>query len=134
MTLRAAGRICWFTWELAFVVCNYLFTVAFAPKKSKRLARAACLHRASRRQLRIVGYSASVTGPIPQNGLLGSNHLIYLDILAISAVTPAVFVSKSEVRRWPLFGWLAELAGTVFIERERRTHVGQVNREIEAAL
>jgi 1-acyl-sn-glycerol-3-phosphate acyltransferase len=38
------------------------------------------------------------------------------------------------VRHWPLFGWLAQLAGTVFIERARRTHVGTVNREIQAAL
>jgi 1-acyl-sn-glycerol-3-phosphate acyltransferase len=66
--------------------------------------------------------------------LLVSNHLSYLDILAISSVTPAVFVSKAEVRSWPLFGWFATIAGTVFIQRERRTHVGEVNREIEIAL
>jgi 1-acyl-sn-glycerol-3-phosphate acyltransferase len=134
MTLRAAGRIFWFAWEVAVVVGNYLFTAAFASKNSKRIARAAWLHRASRRHLKIFGYSAIVTGPIPKSGLLVSNHLSYLDILAISAATPAVFVSKSEVRRWPLFGWLATLAGTVFIERARRTHVGEVNREIQAAL
>ena len=58
----------------------------------------------------------------------------YLDILAISSVTPAVFVSKADVRRWPLFGWFAAIAGTVFVDRERRHHVGQVNAEIEAAL
>ena len=49
-------------------------------------------------------------------------------------MTPAVFVSKADVRRWPLFGWFAAIAGTVFVDRERRTHVGEVNREIEAAL
>ena len=38
------------------------------------------------------------------------------------------------MRRWPLFGWFAAIAGTVFVDRERRTHVGEVNREIEAAL
>ena len=43
-------------------------------------------------------------------------------------------MSKAEVRNWPLFGWLARCAGTVFVERERRTHVGEVNREIESAL
>ena len=45
-----------------------------------------------------------------------------------------MFVSKADVRRWPLFGWFAAIAGTVFVERERRTHVGEVNREIESAL
>ena len=134
MTLRAAGRLCWFAFEVLVILLNYLFTTAFAPQKSKRLARAAWLHRSSRRHLKIFGYSADVAGAIPKNGLLVSNHLSYLDILAISATTPAVFVSKADVRRWPLFGWLAALAGTVFVERERRTLVVEVNREIQTAL
>jgi len=134
MTLRAAGRLCWFAWEVVVIILNYLFTAAFAPKKTQRYERAAWLSRSSRRHLKIFGYSATVAGEIPQSGLLVSNHLSYLDILAISATTPAVFVSKSEVRRWPLFGWFAAIAGTVFVERERRLHVGDVNREIETAL
>lgn len=134
MTFRAAGRFLWFAWEVLVIIVNYWFTVAFAPKRKRRLARAEWLSRSSRRHLRIFGYSAKVAGPIPKHGLLVSNHLSYLDILAIAAVTPAVFVSKAEVRHWPLFGWLAKIAGTVFVERERRTQVGKVNREIEAAL
>lgn len=98
------------------------------------MARARWLQQASRRHLKIFDYTAGVTGPIPTRGLLVANHLSYLDILAIAAVTPAVFVSKADVRRWPLFGWLAGLAGTVFVERERRTHVGAVNDEIQQAL
>ena len=134
MTIRAAGRLAWFAGDVVVDVIDYLFTTAFVSKKSKRLARAAWLSRASRRHLKIFGYSGSVDGEIPKAGLLVSNHLSYLDILAICATAPAVFVSKADVRRWPLFGWLAALGGTVFIERERRTHVGAVNREIENAL
>jgi len=134
MTLRAAGRLCWFAWEVVVIIINYFFTAAFAPEKKHRVARAAWLSRSSRRHLKIFGYSATVAGEIPKGGLLISNHLSYLDILAISATTPAVFVSKADVRRWPLFGWFAALAGTVFVERERRTHVGEVNREIQTAL
>jgi len=134
MTIRAAGKLLWFGWEVVVISTNYLFTVAWASKKNRRLARAAWLSRASRRHLKIFGFSASVTGEIPKSGLLVSNHLSYLDILALCATAPAVFVSKADVRRWPLFGWLAAIGGTVFIERERRTHVGAVNREIETAL
>jgi len=132
--LRIAGRICWFIADLGMTVPDYFFTAAFAPKHSKRRAQAAWLQRASRRHLKIFGFTADVAGPIPQRGLLVSNHLSYLDILTISAITPAVFVSKAEVRHWPLFGWLAMLGGTVFIERERRMNVGEVNREIQKAL
>ena len=132
--LRIAGRIGWFLVELIIVLLNYFFTAAFAPKNSKRLARAAWLHRASRRHLKIFGHSADVAGPVPQSGLLVSNHLSYLDILTIAAITPAVFVSKADVRRWPVFGWCAALAGTIFVDRARRTQVGVVNREIQEAL
>jgi 1-acyl-sn-glycerol-3-phosphate acyltransferase len=134
MTIRAAGRLCWFAWDVVVDLLDFFFTTTFAPKKIKRLARAAWLHRSSRRHLKIFGYSANTGGLIPKTGLLVSNHLSYLDILAICATTPAVFVSKADVKRWPLFGWLATLGGTVFIERTRRTHVGAVNREIETAL
>jgi lyso-ornithine lipid O-acyltransferase len=134
MTFRAAGRLCWFALEVQVILVNYFFTTAFAPQKSKRLARAAWLGRSSRRHLKIFGYTAEVAGTVPKSGLLVSNHLSYFDILTISAATPAVFVSKAEVRRWPLFGWLAALSGTIFIERERRLQVGEVNREIQAAL
>lgn len=134
MTFRVVGRLVWFAWEAVVIIINYGFTAAVAPKENRRRARAAWLSRSSRRHLKIFGYSAEVSGEIPQNGLLFSNHLSYLDVLTISAVTPAVLVSKAEVRRWPLFGWLAAMAGTIFVERERRLHVGKVNREIEAAL
>jgi len=134
MKFRTVGRIFWFAWELLVVTTNYFLTAARAPKGKQRLARAEWLSRSSRRHLKIFGYSAKVSGEIPRAGLLISNHLSYLDILALSATTPAVFVSKAEVRKWPIFGWCAAIAGTVFVDRERRTHVGEVNREIETAL
>jgi 1-acyl-sn-glycerol-3-phosphate acyltransferase len=134
MTIRAAVRLVWFVFELGVVVLNYFLTAAWAGPQTARAARAAWLHRASRRHLRIFHCTTTVTGPIPKAGLLVSNHLSYFDILVLSAITPAVFVSKAEVRGWPIFGWLATIAGSIFIERERRTHVGQVNREIANAL
>ena len=109
MTLRAAGKLCWFLGEVAIVVMNYVFTTAFVSKKSKRRAQAAWLHYSARRHIKIYGCDYRATGPIPQKGLLVLNHLSYLDILVIAALTPAIFVSKSEVRDWPLFGWLASL-------------------------
>jgi 1-acyl-sn-glycerol-3-phosphate acyltransferase len=134
MTFRAAGKLCWFLLQVGLNVGLYIFTVAFVSADKKRLARARWLNMAATRHLKIFGYSAQLSGAIPKKGFLVSNHLSYFDILALGATTPAVFVSKADVRRWPLFGWLSSLAGTVFIERERRSHVGAVNREIESAL
>lgn len=50
--------------------------------------------------------------------LLVSNHQSYLDIIIIAAIFPTLFVAKREVGRWPLLGWLAHLAGTIFIKRQ----------------
>ncbi len=74
------------------------------------------------------------SGTIPKSGLLVSNHLSYVDILVIASITPAIFVAKHEVKSWPVFGFFARLAGTVFVDRERRTRVGQTTTEIETAL
>jgi 1-acyl-sn-glycerol-3-phosphate acyltransferase len=134
MTFRAAARLTWFLFEVGVILVNYIFTAAWAPKATRRVARAAWLHRSCRRHLRIYGCTVSFEGPVPTSGLLVTNHLSYLDILVLCSITPAVFVSKSEVRNWPLFGWLASLGGTVFIRRARRTDVGPVNREIEAIM
>jgi 1-acyl-sn-glycerol-3-phosphate acyltransferase len=51
--------------------------------------------------------------------LFAANHLSYLDITVLGAVLPASFISKDDVREWPLFGTLAKLQRTVFIERKR---------------
>lgn len=57
--------------------------------------------------------------------LILSNHVSWLDISVLSALAPVVFVSKSEVANWPIFGILAKLQRTVFIERERRHKTGE---------
>src|SRR5258706_4480234 len=62
--------------------------------------------------------------------LILSNHVSWLDICVITALTPVVFVAKSEVGEWPLFGWLARLQRTIFINRQARHQTGAATREI----
>jgi len=50
--------------------------------------------------------------------LLVSNHQSYLDVVIIASVFPTLFVAKTEVSSWPLFGWLSKLGGTIFVDRE----------------
>ena len=57
---------------------------------------------------------------MPSSGLLVSNHLSYLDIVVLSSIRPCVFVAKRDVANWPLFGWLANAAGTIFVDRDRK--------------
>ncbi|MDQ8729068.1 lysophospholipid acyltransferase family protein [Bradyrhizobium sp. LHD-71] len=66
--------------------------------------------------------------------LILANHASWLDIVVITALTPAVFVAKKEVAGWPIFGWLAKLQRTVFIDRERRHRTGAATQEIAERL
>src|ERR1700722_12008377 len=75
------------------------------------------IHGWCRRIVRAMGFACSVEGRLPEGGAVVSNHLSYLDILLYSSVQPFVMVAKTEVRRWPLLGWLTAQAGTVYVER-----------------
>jgi 1-acyl-sn-glycerol-3-phosphate acyltransferase len=66
--------------------------------------------------------------------LILSNHVSWLDICVITALAPVVFVAKSEVARWPVFGWLAKLQRTIFINRQDRHQTGAATREIAGRL
>lgn len=66
--------------------------------------------------------------------LIVSNHVSWLDISVITAVAPVVFVAKREVGTWPLFGLLARLQRSVFVDRERRQKTRDVNGEIARRL
>lgn len=66
--------------------------------------------------------------------LLAANHVSWLDIIVLGALGPTSFVAKQEVATWPVFGWLARLQRTVFVDRERRTRTGHSNRELARRL
>src|SRR5258708_1767590 len=58
---------------------------------------------------------------LPERCMLALNHISWLDIFVIDATFPATFVAKSEVRSWPVVGWLCTLVGTLYIERGKRS-------------
>lgn len=66
--------------------------------------------------------------------MLVANHVSWLDIYAINAVLPVRFVAKSEIRKWPVIGWLSAKTGTLFIERSRRRDTLRISDEMVAAM
>lgn len=131
---RSACGLGWFIEVVVVALADYVFSCAISHKLPKPVTQAQWLQRHSRRALKLFDIRMSVAGPIPATGLLVSNHLSYLDVLIISSITPALFVAKREVKFWPLIGILAQMAGTLFVDRQRRTQVGETNNEIRAAL
>ncbi len=84
---------------------------------------------------RTIGMDVSVAGGALVEGpaLFVSNHISYLDVIAIGSVIDGSFVSRADIRHWPIFGFLATLQRTVFIERNPR-HARQHREELTSRL
>jgi len=131
--VRVTGRLVWLMAEFTWAALNYVRQCGLS-KNCPESKRVLWLQHHSRRILAIFKTKIQTSGPVPSSGLLVSNHLSYVDILVISSITPAMFVAKREVKGWPVFGMFAKMGGTLFVDRERRTRVGQTTNEIQSAL
>ncbi|MFT3757294.1 lysophospholipid acyltransferase family protein [Thauera sp.] len=91
--------------------------------------------RWSRRLLDILGLRLQLQGAAIEPGtMLVANHISWVDIFVINAVAPSAFVSKAEVRNWPVIGWLSARSDTIFLRRGSRGHARIINAEIAALL
>jgi 1-acyl-sn-glycerol-3-phosphate acyltransferase len=90
----------------------------------------------SAKLLRLMGIALQAQGaPRPGAKLVVANHVSWLDIAAIHAVIPeAHFVSKADVKHWPLVGRLVAGVGTLFIEREKKRDALRVVHQVAQAL
>lgn len=103
-----------------------LFTCTLVFPFCSQAARLRHIQRWSARLLRICGVAIELAAlPAAAAGtLIVANHISWLDIFVLNACQPCRFIAKSEVRRWPVLGYLAMRAGTVFIERGNRRALG----------
>ena len=92
----------------------------------------------SARLLSILGIRLRYQGMPPpyeiSRAMLVANHVSWLDVYSLQTVCPARFVAKAEIRGWPLLGWLSRNAGTLFIERSKRSDTARINKHISEAL
>jgi 1-acyl-sn-glycerol-3-phosphate acyltransferase len=90
----------------------------------------------SRRLLRVLGVQTRIDAPPPlqRGALLVCNHVSWLDVYLIFAAQRVHFVSKSEVRAWPVVGWMAHKSGTLFLERSRRADTARIGVEMRALM
>lgn len=126
-------------WRLLRIALHVLHGVAMV------LLRLPSLDAAGRRErirwwaaklLRVTGVALDGAGtPRPGGTLLVANHVSWLDIVAIHALCPrARFVSKADVKAWPVLNRLVDAAGTLYLERERRRDAMRVMHHIGEAL
>ena len=94
------------------------------------------IHWWSAKLLRLMGVAMQVDGGVRPGGtLLVANHVSWLDITALHALAPqARFVSKADIQSWPLLSRLADAAGTLYLERERKRDALRVVHLVAQAL
>ena len=129
---RAAGRLLRCVAHglhgLAIVVLR--FPAYDAPARQRRIQWWAT------KMLRVMGIGLQVEGTPAEGGtLLVANHISWLDIVAVHAVCPhARFVSKADVKSWPLLSRLVDAGGTLYLERERKRDALRVVHTVAQAL
>jgi len=120
------------SWLPLFLIRPFLVPQRYAVW---RAARSAVMRWWGRTCLAVLGCRVQVRGTPPKAPfLLISNHLSYVDILVLAAHSPARFVSKSEIRDWPLAGRICRTVDVIFVDRRRRRDVARVGSLIAEAL
>jgi len=125
--LRLAGHA-----ASAALILAFVFPRA-APPTRRRLVR-----WWSGKLVRILGIRLRVSGPLPrahgEAAMIAANHVSWVDTFVVMGVRPARFIAKSEIRDWPVAGWIAERAGTLFVKRERRRDIARILGSVHEAL
>ena len=100
-------------------------------KTAKWLTSAEWTHRWLNTGARLIGVRVDVVGAVPSGpALLTPNHMGYLDVLAVGAACPVVFVSKADVRSWPVIGHLFDMSEHIGVTRSARRSLSDVNARI----
>lgn len=121
---------------LAFALagCFGLYLTLRLRGKPSLIQRALWLQSACRLVLGGLQIRYVFVGDPPKSGVIVANHLSYLDIAILSAMTPCFFVAKSEIADWPYFGWAARTGGTLFLDRTSRASAKMVADNIAKRL
>ncbi|MFC5511823.1 lysophospholipid acyltransferase family protein [Massilia jejuensis] len=121
-------RLAWRFARLIVHLLAGLATCALVFPWAGRGLRDAATRRWSRRLLAICNVRVEDASGIAalEHALFVSNHISWLDIFVINSLHPCRFVAKAEIRAWPVLGWLAAAAGTVFIARGNRRELRHI--------
>lgn len=126
-------------WRLLWALCHIaagLWTIWRLFPQLDQPAKEARVHRWAQAMLRGVGITLVVQGQPVASGpaLLVANHLSWLDIVVMHASRYCRFVSKSDIKHWPLIGTLAGGAGTLYIERSSKRDAHRVVHQMAERL
>jgi 1-acyl-sn-glycerol-3-phosphate acyltransferase len=113
-------------------------TLRFLYPRASAERRRALMQRWCAKLLAILNIQPQVEGEPPSRGetaaMIAANHVSFIDIMLISSVCPTRFVAKSEIRAWPLAGWIADRAGTLFIRRDQMRDMARIDARVREVM
>jgi 1-acyl-sn-glycerol-3-phosphate acyltransferase len=109
---------------VGLATCAFIFPLIDAAGRERRIKRW------SAQLVKLCGVKVRVDNKVAEaparTALIVANHISWLDIFVINSLQPCRFVAKSDIRDWPLIGWLCEKTGTIFIARGRQRDVRRI--------
>jgi 1-acyl-sn-glycerol-3-phosphate acyltransferase len=124
--------------RIALHLFSGLWTCALVFPRTDHAGREVRIQRWSIKLLAICGVRLEIRhadpAQAPQHALIVANHVSWLDMFVINAVEPCRFVAKSDIRDWPLIGWLCNQAGTIFIARGKQRDVRRIYQGLITSL
>jgi 1-acyl-sn-glycerol-3-phosphate acyltransferase len=126
----------WAALRVGLQLLSYLAQVVLLFPRLTKAARHRKVQAWARALLKRLDVELKVIGAPPQEGplLLVSNHISWVDILALHAACQCRFVAKADVKRWPILGTLATGGGTLYVQRESRRDAMRVVHQMAEAL
>ena len=120
--------------HILLVVPLCLLILVSTKNQQERIIRFWC-----KRLLSIFEIKAEVTGlgtylMNQKKYLMVANHISWMDIIVIQSIKPCIFVAKSDVASWPLFGWVAQMTGTIFIKRDKVSDIKKALKKMKRRL
>jgi len=129
--IRLVVALGWVAASTVFLVPLQLFAI-----KSKLWSEWRVLRLWHRSNVRALGFRVHQHGELTNMRplVVVANHISWTDITVIGSRCDVSFIAKSEMARWPVLGWLAQLQRTIFIERDRKRRSGAQASEIARRL
>ncbi len=117
--LNASFRLLWLSMHFLYgLVLLVIYRFRWGKQWFYTPQGARSIQKWFRQGCRILRLNIQVSGQAYSgSAILVANHISWLDIVAIAASTPVTFVSKLDLKNWPIVGVLAKFSGTVFIKR-----------------
>ena len=129
-------KACWTAWRVWVHVLRGLAQIVLLFPRLSKSQRDRRVQTWARMLLERLGVELTIVGTPTGVGpmLLVSNHISWLDIVALHAACHCRFVAKADLRRWPLIGTLATGGGSLYVERGSRRDAMRTVHQMTQAL